>query len=230
LLSSCAPVIQNKASGEKLMKFADRLKIFLLCSLMLVAACDLHSAKHSGSGAATETNAVDAMTASIQAQLGAKSYRARMESNYDGKTTAQTVEYVAPDRFRIVGPMNEMIAVGSTTYMKLPTGKWQKAPIDINQFVASFRDPKIIEEMRKNADVKFLGDDTVDGMPMKVYQYTVKNPLGSNITSASKAWISAADKLPRKMEVESEIEGKHSKTLITYSDYNTDIKIEPPQQ
>ncbi len=210
------------------MKFADSLKTFLLCSLMLVAACGLHSPRHSDSGAATEANALDAMTASIQAQLGAKSYRARMESSYDGKTTAQTVEYVAPDRFRIVGPMNETIAVGSNTYMKLPTGKWQKVPMDINQFVSAFRDPKIIDEMRKDADVKFIGDDTVDGMPMKVYQYTVKNPLGSNMTTTSKTWIAASDKLPRKMEVESEIEGKPSKTLITYSDYNSDIKIEPP--
>jgi len=165
------------------MNFARPLKVLLLCSLVIAAACglhDLHSPKNTNSSPAgsaspaADANPLDTMTASISAQLAAKSYRARIESSFDGKNITQTVEYVAPDRFRLANPMSETIIVGPNTYTKLPTGKWQKFPIDVNQAISQFRDPKMIDELRKTADVKFLGTDTIDGMPMKVYQYTIK--------------------------------------------------------
>lgn len=220
------------------MNFANRLKIFLLCALMLVAACDIHSTgggnsnNSGGSGsstpASTEANPVDAMTASIKAQFDAKSYRARMESLTEGNNFTTTVEYVAPDRFHMTAPMNETIIVGSDTYIKPPNSKWQKIPINANQMIASFRDPKLVEELRNNTTVKFLGTDSLDGLPVKIYEYTVKNAFGTNMESTSKAWIAASDNLPRKMEVEANVNGKPSKMRITYYDYNTDIKILPP--
>ncbi|MGA9772527.1 MAG: hypothetical protein WBV94_26070 [Blastocatellia bacterium] len=218
-----------------MMNFASRLKPLLLCALVFAAACGLHSTDggHSGNSntspaAATNANPVDVMTASIKAQFDAKSYRAHMQSNMDGKEFTTIIEYVAPDRFHMTAPMNETIIVGPNTYVKLPTGSWQKVPLNANQMISSFRDPKMIEELRNSTDVKFLGTDTIDGTPVKIYQYTVKNAFGTNMTSTSKAWISASDNLPRRMEVEADANGKPTKMLITYSDYNTDIKIEPP--
>ena len=218
------------------MIFAARLKVFLLCSLVLVAACGLHeshstkNANDSGSAApaASAASPIDAITASMKSLLDAKSFRVRMESTYDGKNSTQTFEYVSPDRIRLVGDMGEMIVAGSNTYRKLPTGQWQKIPMDTNQAFSSFRDPKIIDELRNSTDVKFIGTDTVDGAPMKVYQYTATNAFGTNITTTSKAWIAASDNLPRKIETEGQINGKPSKSLLTYYDYNADIKIEPP--
>ena len=218
------------------MNFANRLKILPLCALMFAAACGIHDGGHSsnssGSGSAspasTDANPIDAMTASIQAQFDAKSYRARMESLSEGNNFTTTVEYVAPDRFHMTSPMNETIIVGSDTYVKPQTGQWQKVPINANQMISSFRDPKMVEELRNSTDVKFLGSDSLDGVPVKIYQYTVKNAFGTNMTSTSKAWIAASDNLPRKMEVEADVNGKPSKLLITYYDYNTDIKIVPP--
>jgi hypothetical protein len=225
------------------MKFASCLKILLLCSLLPAAACglhDLHSSKKNGNAAgsgsansaapsaAPDASPIDAMTASIQAQLDAKSYRARMESSYEGTNSTRVIEYVAPDRFRMTGDNQEMIITGSNTYMKLPNGRWQKMPMDANKMISSFRDPKLVDELRKSTDAKFLGVDTIDGTPVRVYQYTVKNAFGTNLTSVSKAWVAASDNLPRKMEVEGNVGGKPSKTLITYYDYNADIKIDPP--
>ncbi|HKP87143.1 MAG TPA: hypothetical protein VJZ26_13655 [Blastocatellia bacterium] len=218
------------------MKFADRLKILLLCSPVLVAACglhDLHSPKNandSGSAASAPSNAnpLDMVTSSMKAQLDAKSFRVRLESSYDGRNTTQVIEYVNPDRIRMTGGPVEVIVVGSNTYTKLPTGQWQKTPMDVNQMLSSFRDPKIIDELRNSTNVQLVGTDTVDGMPMKVYQYTTTNAFGTNITTTSKAWIAASDNLPRKIESEGQINGKPSKSLVTYYDYNADIKIEPP--
>ena len=215
------------------MKFANGLKIFLLCALMFAGACGIHDGGHStnsggASPASTDANPIDVMTASMKAQLDAKSYRARLESLADGKNMTMTIEYVAPDRFHMTAPMNETIIVGSDTFVKLPTGQWQKVPINANEMISSFRDPKMIEELRNSTDVKFLGTDSLDGVPVKIYQYTVKNAFGTNMTSTSKAWIATNDNLPRRMEVEADVNGKPSKTLITYYDYNADIKILPP--
>lgn len=226
-------------TGENMMNFAARLKIFLLCALMFVGACGLHDRSHSSNSnssgspssattAPTAGSPADAMVASINAQFAAKSYRARIEPLSEGKGFMTTVEYVAPDRFRIATPVTESVIVGPNTYVKLPTGQWQKIPGDVNQAISQFRDPKMIEELRNSTDAKFLGTDSIDGMPMNIYQYTVKNAFGTNMTTTSKAWVGVSDNLPRKMESEADVNGKPSKVRITYYDYNADIKIEPP--
>jgi outer membrane lipoprotein-sorting protein len=63
-----------------------------------------------------------------------------------------------------------------------------------------------------------------------VYEYTFQfNKSGSSDAAHhSKVWVTAADGLPRRVDTESEISGYQGKMTTTYSDYNTDIKIEPP--
>ena len=122
----------------------------------------------------------------------------------------------------------ESVIVRGAMYMKMPNGQWAKSPVDASEMIKAFRDPKMLDELAKTADVKFIGPDTHDGAPMLVYQYTQNNPMGMNLKSTSKTWLSVADGLPRKTESEGEFNGKKTKTLITMSDYNSDIKIESP--
>ena len=116
--------------------------------------------------------------------------------------------------------------------MRTDGGAWRKFPVDVGQIIAQFRDPKVLDELAQSADVKFIGPDAVGGAPALVYEYTVKGELGKSIKNTAKTWIGVADSLPRKTETEGELEfmGKplKTKTSITYSDYNADIKIEPP--
>ena len=63
---------------------------------------------------------------------------------------------------------------------------------------------------------------------MLVYEYTLNNAAGMNVKSHSKTWVGVADGLPRKSETEGEFGGVKTKTEITISGYNSDIKIEPP--
>jgi hypothetical protein len=86
----------------------------------------------------------------------------------------------------------------------------------------------MIDELTKNAQVKFLGPEVLDGTPTLVYEYTLANAFGTNMTSTSKTWIGASDSLPRKSETEAEINKQKSKTVITFYDYNASINIEPP--
>ncbi|MCA1635071.1 MAG: hypothetical protein LC802_15625 [Acidobacteria bacterium] len=181
---------------------------------------------------------LDVMTKAIRSQLDAKSYRAHMDVTASNGTSTMMVEYVSPDRYHVVrdsqaGGKNsrlEYIIVGKDTFMKTDDRPWAKFPVDMGGMLASFRDPKVIEELTKGAEIKFLGPDTLDGMPMLVYQYTLDNVGGLAVKSVTKTWVAVSDGLPRKSESEGEFQGTKSKTVSKVSDYNADIKIELPTQ
>lgn len=195
-----------------------------------------------GSGAtaiSASDQPLDVMTKAMRAQLDAKSFRARVTSSAaNGPANKMVIEYVAPDRYRMVSegqsggenkvPGQEFIIVGKTTYIKGPNGQWAKAPFDMGEMVKAFRDPKVLDELAKTADVKYVGAETLDGVPMLIYEYTQNNPMGLNLKSQAKTWLSVADGLPRKTETEGVFNGVKTKTLMTLSDYNSDIKIESP--
>jgi outer membrane lipoprotein-sorting protein len=182
---------------------------------------------------------LDVMTKAMRAQLDAKSYRAHVTSTLDNAPpNKMVIEYAAPDRYRMIregqgsgegenGRM-EFVVVGEAMYIRKPDGGWARAPVNAGEMIKSFRDPKMLDELAKTADVKFVGADTLDGAPMLVYQYTQNNPMGMNLKSTSKTWLSVADGMPRKTETEGVFDGKKTNTTITISDYNADIKIESP--
>ncbi|HYO98769.1 MAG TPA: hypothetical protein VER76_00995 [Pyrinomonadaceae bacterium] len=202
----------------------------------------------SGGGSAAPTTAaaaisaddkpLDVMTKAMRAQLDAKSYRAHVTSSVsDGTTSSMVIEYVAPDRYRMTSEAKpgggqsyqmEYVIVGGETYIKAPNRGWVKSPIDAGGMIKAFRDPKMLDELAKTADVKYVGAETLDGEPALVYQYTQNNPLGTNLKSSSKTWLSVADGLPRKTETDGEFNGQKTKTLVKMSGYNSDIKIEAP--
>jgi outer membrane lipoprotein-sorting protein len=196
------------------------------------------SATAAAAAISADEKPLDVMTKAMRAQLDAKSYRAHVTSSLsDGTNNTMTIEYVAPDRYRMTSEAKpgggksyqmEYVIVGGVTYIKAPNRDWVKSPIDASGMIKAFRDPKMLDELAKTADVKYVGTDTLDGEPALIYQYTQNNPMGMNLKSTSKTWLSVADGLPRKTETEGEFSGQKTKTLVTISDYNSDIKIEAP--
>ena len=186
---------------------------------------------------------LDVMTRAMRAQLDAKSYRAHVTSSMaDSTASKMVIEYVAPDRYRMTVEGQgggdgggagknfkmEYVIVGGATYMKTPGSGWVKSPVDASSIIKGFRDPKMLDELTKTADVKLVGPDTLDGAPMLVYQYSQNNPMGLNLKSTAKTWVAVSDGLPRKTESEGEFNGKKTKTLVNITDYNADITIESP--
>ena len=228
------------------MSFSRCLPVLLL--VVVMAGCSAPANRNNGGNANTATAAspaannaapsaggtanpaaTEALTQAISAQLNAKSFRARFDGTTNGQETARTIEYVAPDRFHITSDDLESIIIGNTAWSRKKDGPWQKETIDAGQLLAVVRDPKIVDEIRKNAVVTLVGPDTLDAKPMTVYEYTLRNVMGTGMTSRAKAWVSVADSLPHRIESETEFSGQTSKSTITYFDYNTDIKIEPPK-
>ena len=213
----------------------------LCCLLLAVAACS------SLSKTAPMTASADAradVTKAMRASLAAKTYRSRIvTSSSSGSNRIMTAEVVAPDRMHMTMEMdmpgrgtvkNETIVIGRETFVKAGDAPWQKNPMGMGDLLAQFRDPKAIDAIAEKAEVKYLGTDSLNGAPMLVYQYTMKDLLGPGKDGVSKVWIGATDSLQHQVESESDVDplntGKmiHSKVTATFYDYDADIKIEAP--
>jgi hypothetical protein len=181
-----------------------------------------------GAAPSTGDTARDGILRSFRAQFDLKSYRMRMETT-SSKTGPQVTvaEFVAPDRFHWTGAQNEMIVIGSSAYMKVG-GRWTRSPVDAGAIVSMVRDPAFLDELSKSANVRMLGQDILDGTQAVVYEYSLANLGGTGMSSTSKSWVRASDGLPLKVESTGSLNGVKTRTLITYYDFNTDIKIEPP--
>jgi len=218
------------------------------CCLLFGSACSTNSsggnsngsASSSGGGAPgsaatapTSLSPAEAMTTVMNKMLDAKSFRANMTgTSGEGQPITVTMEFAAPDRYHMIGQGGEYIIVGHDSYLKAPGRGWMKSPYDVSAMMQQFRDPKFAEELNKasgGGDVKLVGSDVLDGTPALVYEYTTEREImGTRTKSQQKTWVGASDGLPRKMEVNSVMNGKPSKMVIIYSDYGSDIKIEAP--
>ena len=156
--------------------------------------------------------------------LAQKSFRATMVGS--GQTPMNMeLEFVAPDRFRIKntnGP--EMVIVGKNFYIE-NEGRWQKMPGDLGASVPDMRKAWDKEGRKWFTDVKYVGEESVNGNPAYVYTYFNKGVEGSGAND-SKIWISKADGLPVRIEA-NYMSGPLRSMTIDY-DYDADISIEPP--
>ena len=232
------------------MNLSNVCSFLLVCCLALTAACSRTvpsgggPAESPAAGANTAKASSDprgALAESLNSMLAAKSYRAHVVSSSSRGATNVTAEFVAPDRFHLTTDLqmpgqgkttHETIVVGKDTYVKMGNTPWRKFPVNLGDMISQFRDPKVVAELGKNADVKFIGAETLDGTPTFIYQYTFNLPQNKDFKGTSKTWVGMSDNLPRKTETEGEMNlmGKPvmTKTTITYSDFGSDIKIEPP--
>lgn len=244
------------------MKQSTTLKIFL-CGFAAIffAACSLpEPASNTNYTVSKETTTTPAANAEAKPQnnagqnpqaelvehmrafLAEKSFRSKMEGkNSDGYEINGEMAFSSPDRYQINMNMNssqqkiatEVILIGKESYLRMGNAGWQKAPVDIGQFVRQIRDEQMLEGTKDSAEIKFVGTETIDGVPMNIYQYPVHTPQMKGLKGTAKTWFSTADKLPYKTESQGEtmVGGKNiqTNTLLTYYDYGANIEIERPK-
>lgn len=170
------------------------------------------------------------------AQLSAKSFRAKtIITHADGTISNLLIEYVAPDRIRVVTDEGEQIAVkGKGVWLK-EGDTWEAGPPGMENLFFNALSKESVEQTLgfvTVSSVKFAGPDLLDGKPMFVYTYDSRVDLGNNnfINGKNKAWIGALDRRVYRLEGENESTnepGKIDKTVITY-EYDIPITIEPP--
>lgn len=180
-----------------------------------------------GSGASSGGDPTTELKASAKKFMDLKSFSAKMEGMGQTEIRSQ-VDFIAPDKFHVTylggtGAGMELIYIGSDSYMK-SGGKWTKTPGDAKS-IPNLRDSFTEDGLKSLTDVKFEGEDTVDGKPALVYTYKNVTPVG-NYPFTSKSWVSKSTGLPIKIYVEYS-NGMLKNMTVNY-DTESPVTIEPP--
>jgi len=139
------------------------------------------------------------------------------------------LEYASPDRYHITqlaGPAGgmETIIIGKNTYMK-SGATWTKMPVNIGDSIPSLRDSFTEEGLKTLTDVKFDGNEDVDGKPALAYSYKNKVPK-ADTTFTSRIFVSSDTGLPIKVVVDYG-SGPLKQMTIKY-DNESKVTIESP--
>jgi outer membrane lipoprotein-sorting protein len=156
-----------------------------------------------------------------------------LSANIDGvgqTSIKQHIEYAAPDRYRVdyvdgTGAAMEMIIIGDQSYLK-SGDSWTKTPTgqsSIPTLRAAFSD----EALKTVSDVKFEGEQTVDGKPAFVYSYKMVTPIG-NLPVALKMWVAKNSGLPMRTYVENSSGVGVVKNMTVTYDTESPVTIESP--
>jgi hypothetical protein len=128
------------------------------------------------------------------------------------------------------GPLGdtEVITIDDKKYTKLNNGKWieEAATSPVRREGTAERMRDLLAKVIK--DVKYVGAETVNGVPCYAYAYTIDGELGGQRWAGTgKSWIGASDGLPHQLDSELNTSSYQAKSHITY-EYNVDIKVEKP--
>lgn len=179
----------------------------------------------------TATGGSDPKTDVIEASkkfIALQSFTANMDGAGQSEIKSQ-VKYSAPDKFHVknlggAGAGMEIIYIGKDGYMKAGD-KWSKMP-NTGQSIPTLRDSFTEEGLKTLSDVKFEGEEKVDGKSASVYSFKNVTPVGS-YPFTSKIWISNDTGLPMKIHVEYTNNQALKYMDVTY-DTQTPVSIEAP--
>jgi hypothetical protein len=202
----------------------------VLVLVFLVIGCKLPSFLTGGAKGATATGGSDPKADVVAASkkfIDLPFFTANMEGV--GQTAIKSqVEYAAPDRYHVkylggTGAGMELTWIGKDSYMN-SNGKWTKMP-GTNASIPTLRDSFTEEGLKTLTDVKFEGEETLDGKPAMAYSYKNVTPVG-NYPFTSKIWIGQDTGVPMKVYVEY-TNGMLKNMTVNY-DTETKVTIEPP--
>lgn len=157
--------------------------------------------------------------------LALKSFRGTIHGTMSGKTNVSTVEYMAPDSYRVTaGGRPPSLIVNGTMYINV-NGQSMKIPMG-KDLIAQYRNTAVLAEIEKSVTIEDLGADVVDGQPAHKYRYTITQPH----PSTSVMWISNKNGLPIQVQTSGKAMGKTVDTTIKYDKFNDpSIQIVAPK-
>jgi hypothetical protein len=185
------------------------LNVASIVLFLVVIGCKLPgglSGGGSGSSKGTATGGSDPKTDVVEASkkfVDLPFFSANMEGTGQTEIKSQ-VDYVAPDKYHVkylggTGAGMEIIYIGKDSYMK-SGDKWTKMPGGGTN-IPTLRDSFTEAGLKTLSDVKFEGEDTIDGKPALAYSYKNVTPVGS-FPFTSKIWLSQKTGLPLRIYVE----------------------------
>lgn len=188
---------------------------------------------------AARADAKDELFKAWQAFLAVKSFRAEIELLEPTRSSTR-LEFQAPDRYRVSIPNGPTtVIIGDTGYMQIG-GQTMRLPIATASLTSQYRDEAFLRKLQEGMVVEDLGEDTLDGEPVRKFRYVQDAAPPSAMPGApaaargegeatTVAWVSTRSRLILRLDVTSG-EGKQAtRSEIRYSDFNSaDIRIQPP--
>jgi hypothetical protein len=178
-----------------------------------------------------------ALNATVRAFGQVKTYTAtQVISGTQGYIT-QTVEFVAPGTMHMInwidGKPGEHVIVGNTLYVSTTTG-WKKSQLTLATLLKGMNFAGVTRLIKAApsyvTSAKYVGPDTVNGVPTQVYEYQMRVSV-LPIKATATLWI-GADHLPYRMDTT--MTAKYSGKTITNTSsallmgFNTPITITVP--
>lgn len=152
--------------------------------------------------------------------MSAPAFRATM-SNADSGEVYMEMEYLAPDRYRLVNKQGgpTMVVIGNQASMDID-GQRMNVPIPVDNIVKAYRDSENWQRSRASMTVESAGAAQVDGQPARQYRYRMTHPQ----PMSAMAWVGAGGQL---LQVEmDDASGRNGKVRIRYRDIGaTNIRI-----
>lgn len=190
--------------------------------------------------AARADDASDELFKAWQAFLAVKSFRAEIILIEPNRLVTQ-LEFQAPDRYRVSIPDGPTtVVIGDSGYMQIG-GRTMKLPMAMDSLTAQYRDEAFLRKLQDGMVVEDLGDDSLDGEPVRKYRYVQAVAPPSTLPGApaaaagggeatTVAWVSAKTGLILKLDVTSQQGDQPTRSEIRYSDFNSSaIRILPPE-
>jgi hypothetical protein len=167
----------------------------------------------------------DAIKAAMDRFLAVRSYHATMdfEGGPGGAMGHHEIDFVAPDRYRMVTPMGTQFIVGDTMYIHVQ-GRTMKVPMPKGT-LSQWRDPAKLSDAESDMTVQTQGSDTVGGVPATKYLVHHEQPHPGDVTM----WINHDD-LPIQIQIQNLVKGNSMTSTIHYSRFNDPaLQVDPPQ-
>jgi hypothetical protein len=186
---------------------------------------------------AGDAAARDQVLAAMRAQLSQPKYRVEQTSIAGGNVGRRTIEYVAPDRMRVVEEQTdgttEAVIIGGAGWRKI-NGNWQPDAFMARAQESALKtmgDPAVVNDLAgKIGAVVHEGQLDLNGQATQVYRYeTVTGLEGNPITSVTRLWVRDSDGLPVKQEVVGKVSDTESTTVMVFT-YDPAMSIEVPMQ
>ena len=117
-----------------------------------------------------------------------------------GRLHTNVIEFIPPDRKRILSEGTETIVAGGKVYLKSsPTEPWQEVQIATSTYLGD----QPVTEQSLQAYVEggeFVRSNSLGGRLVKIYRYaTTTISSGISLHSQAELWVGLADGLPYKM-------------------------------
>jgi len=196
--------------------FQMRAVTFSLLACLLLSACQGAPESTAGPGAsATDPGAtpVQRVTASMEAFQEARSFHAVMSLQGAGETS-NTLDFVAPDRYRMQMPIGTQVIIGDVLYLQ-SQGRTQKTQLPEGT-VAQWRDPMQLKAGHGQLQVQAQGNSEIDGI--RAAQFLVRNGPAEQPVQFT-YWI-GPDGLPVQLRHQGVSQGQPYTMTVRYSRFN----------